>query len=393
MHHLRNACLAGVTLAALLAPAWAQNWTDRHEYDLVLNFREEADPARKLALIAEWKQKYPASQYARVRAEMALQASESLGDSTQMLASAKELLAADGNSFLGLYWLCVLGPGQKASPSDQVGQIDAAAKKLLAAKEGQSQRAHVDFVAHRALGWAAWQHDSFDTAAREFQLALEKAPQEAEVSAWLGAVLALQNTPETKKMALWYLARASYLGGDGALTNASQRGVRDLLDGYYTRYHGSAEGLDELGAAAKAAAAPPADFRIESADEARIRKKDEELIRGNPDLAPWLKLKHSLEAPNAEAYLQTLSTAPPTHLKGLVVRCALPGDIGIAMDDPAAASAILNLDAPFPNCAEPGTPVEFDGIPQSFTASPFTVTFSVKREQVTGWPPPARKGR
>lgn len=388
------------TLAiALCVPAVAQEWTNRAEYDLVLDLRAESDPARRLALLNEWKKQYPASKNARVRAEMSLGAAEAMNDPAQIRSFAKELLAADPNAFAGLYWTTLLGPqARSASPAELSATADAAKRLLLnsaaffnANKAGPGTRESAEWLAHRTLGWVAWQRGAYDEAATEFQRCLQKTPADGEIAAWLGSVLALQDTPVKS---IWYLARASYLQGDGALSGQNARQVRDLLEGLYVRYHGSLDSLEAIGQGARVAAAMPADFRIESAAELTLRKRDEELLRTNPDLAPWLTLKRRLEAADGEAHFQTLMTTP-LRLKGLVLECRFQApatEVDVALDDPAAAGVTLTLDTAFAVCAPSGTPIEFEALPQTMSKSPFKLGMKTTRDKVTGWPePPAKK--
>ena len=56
----KSTCLIALAAcaAASAAPAPAK-WTDRNEYDLVLTIRAEAAPQKRLALLDQWKAKYP----------------------------------------------------------------------------------------------------------------------------------------------------------------------------------------------------------------------------------------------------------------------------------------------------------------------------------------------
>jgi hypothetical protein len=64
-HHFQSLGAIAACLAALALPvkpavgAAAAKWTDRNEYDLVLNIRAEAAPQKRLALLDQWKAKYP----------------------------------------------------------------------------------------------------------------------------------------------------------------------------------------------------------------------------------------------------------------------------------------------------------------------------------------------
>src|SRR5260370_24096087 len=82
------ACLAALAIPVKPAFGSPAKWTDRDEYDLVLNIRAEAAPQKRLALLDQWKAKYPKTELQQVRQELYLTAWQSLGDSPAMRAVA-----------------------------------------------------------------------------------------------------------------------------------------------------------------------------------------------------------------------------------------------------------------------------------------------------------------
>jgi hypothetical protein len=190
--------------------------------------------------------------------------------------------------------------------------------------------------------------------------------------------------------ALWHLARAASLQGEGALPEAQRRELAATLERAYTAYHGDASGLEELRAGAAANAYPPDGFNVESAAAATARRQDEELNRTNPQLAQWLRIRKQLEAPGGEKYLaETLSTAPLPRLKGVLIRgtpANKPQEIGLGIQDPAVEEVVLKLDTPLPGPADAGTPLEFEGTAAALTRDPFSLTVNASPGAVTGWP-------
>ena len=155
-------------------------------------------------------------------------------------------------------------------------------------------------------------------------------------------------------------------------------------------------GLDQLRIASVAAAFPPAGFDIESASAAAQRKQDEELNRTNPQLASWIRIRRRLEMPDGEAYFAaSLHNTPlPMRLKGTLLRTApagKPKELVLGVGDATAEEVILKLDSAFPNDADPGTVLEFEGTIDAFTKAPFTLTVVADPEKIEGWP--ARRAR
>jgi hypothetical protein len=389
-------------LGLLVLPLHAQTWTDRAEYDLALAVRAESAPEKRAFLIGQWKEKYPASQLRQMRSELELATYEAARNWPRVLSVAKEMLKNDAGSFVGAYWVSLLGTRSDDASPEALADTERAAKTLLttadaffrstqagtAVADREKQRLETDILAHKTLGWVAWQRGSYDAAEREFRLCLEKDPQQVEVSAWLGTVLGLQKPPEKQLQAIWQLARAANIDGEGGLPPGARREVRSLLERVYGSYHGSIEGIEQVGAAAKTSPVPPPDFSIETAEQAANRKEDEELARTNPQLGAWVQIRRKLAGSEGASYFETLRSTP-LQFKGFVVSCTpanRPAEIAVGMRDASTTEVILKVDPAFANAAEPGTSIEFEATPESFTPEPFVMTMTTRRDKVTGWP-------
>ena len=416
-HHLQllgalAACVTALVLPVKPAMGAAAKWTDRNEYDLVLAIRAEAAPQKRLALLDQWKAKYPKTELQQARQELYLSAWQSLGDSPRMLAVAREMLSSGADNLVGLYWCTLLIPEAKELSADLLGAGEKAARQLLAGLDTyfapggqpagmapeawQKRRGEVELLAHRALGWIQWQRADYAAAEAEFTTCLQKDPNRAEISAWFGTVLALDRQPANQVPALWHLARAASYRGAGAMPDAQRRQLGPVLERLYTTYHGETAGLDQLRMAAVASALPPAGFDIESASAAVLRRQDEELSRTNPQLASWIRIRRRLEAPDGEAYFAaSLHNTPlPMRLKGTLLRATPPGkpmELVLGVGDATAQEVIVKLDTAFPNEAETGTILEFEGAIDAFTKAPFTLTVLANPEKIEGWP--ARRSR
>lgn len=383
-----------LALPLLLAMcASAANWTDRKEYDLVLNVRGEPSPQKRLGLLDEWTSKYPKSEFQQVRLEMYLSTYQALGDSPHMLRAASEMLAAQPDSLLGAYWFTLLLPEQKASSAEQLTLGEKTSRQLLAVPK---PAAGVELMAHRTLGWIHWQRSEYAPAEEEFRTCLRLDPNAAEISAWLGTVLALEQQPEKRVPALWQLARAASYRDAGCLPDGQRSRLGAVLERLYTSYHGDTTGLDQLRSAAAAAPFPPEGFDIESVAAAALRKQDEELSRTNPQLAEWVRLRQKLEGPDGDKYFaETLHNNPIPKLKGALIKADPPGrpnELTIGIIDPAQAEIVLKLTSEFPNDADVGTVLEFEGTVDSFVKSPFGLTVISDPSQISGWPaPPVRR--
>jgi hypothetical protein len=76
-------------------------------------------------------------------------------------------------------------------------------------------------------------------------------------------------------------------------------------------------------------------------------------------------------------------------LKGYLVSqtpATRPTTLVLGIENQNTPEVTLKLDAPLAGKADPGTALEFEGIPQSFTKEPFMVTFDVEKSKISGWP-------
>ncbi len=391
---MKRAIARGLWIAAVASPIFAAGWTDRSEYDLVLTIRAEGTPQKQLALLDQWKTRYPKSDLRQVRRELYLATYQSLGDGTHMLETAKEMLAEQPGSLVGAYWCAVLIPGAKESSPELWNIGEMAARQLLArtpnSGEWAKQKSSIEVLAHRALGWIQWQRGNYAAAEAEFAAALEKDKTNAELSGWYGLVLASQNAPEKITPALWQLARAGALKDQGALPAVQKRQLNALVERVYVSYHGDPDGLEQLRAASLASFAPAADFKVESGAAIAARRAEEDLKRTNPQLAAWMALRKQLEGPDGEKFFaESVHLSPLPKLKGTVIRCTpetRPTEIVLGLSNGVTPEVLLKVSSALPMGAEPGTEIEFEGTADSFLKTPFQVTVLVDKTKIDGWP-------
>ena len=393
----RAALFLFVTLPLAAAP-----YADRGEYDLILAIRSEGAAQKQLALLDQWKLKYPNSQMAQVRRELYLSAYQSLSDAPHMLGVVREILAAQPDNALASYWCVALVPGAKESSPELWKLTETAAHRLLdsppADAPWQAQKAPIALLAHRALGWIAWQRADGPATAAELTAYLKQQPADAEVSSWYGMSLASQKKPETIAAAVWQLTRAAGLTGAGALPESQKRQLEGLSERIYVSFHGEADGLEPIRAASLAAAFPPADFKIESAESLAARRADEQLKQSNPQLYQWTMIRRQLESLDGDRYFaETLKPAPLPKLKGVVIACAppdAPTEIQLGLGNGVTPEVTLKFEKALPACAPTGTEVQFEGAPESYAKSPFKLTVLTDPTKLDGWPQapaPAKK--
>jgi hypothetical protein len=411
--------VAGVG-ALLATSAWGQcktqaqpNFKDRAEYDLIESIKKEATPAKKLELLNQWKEKYPQTELLQARGQLFIQTYQQLNRPKDMVVAAKEMVADDPCSLIGLYFLNVLTISPDTSPEAldtgekaangliaNLDNIFAPAKKPAGATDElwTKERGNMEALARKTLGWIGLQRKQWEPAEKEFHRVLELAPNDGQVAYWEGTAVLSQRKPEKQASAIYFFARAASYEGEGGMAPAARTEARNYLEKIYQTYHGDKSGLDQLLATAKTSALPPDGWTLESIVDRQKKEalEAENLAKSNPQLALFLNVKKELTGADGAAYFENnmkgkalpefegtlVSTNPETKPKELVV--------GISG---STAEITVKLDAPLAGKMDPGAKIKFkDSVPESFTKEPFMLTVTAEKANISGWkggPPPA----
>ena len=401
------------------APAAAQGpqWKNQAEFDLYTAISKETDPKAKLQKLQQWEKEFPDSAFAKQRRTLLMGTYYQLGQAQQAFDTAKQILADDPNDFGALYIVvtlvqavagqtpapAVLDQGQKAATA-LINVNDAPA--TMTPQQWATQKPQVQNLAHTTLAWIALQKKDWPTAEGEYQKVLQADPNNGAVDYQLATAIYSEKNPAKTPTALFYYARAASYEGQGALNPAGRQQVMTFVQKAYKGYHGSDEGFNNLLAAAKASPAPPADFTIKNAlDIAKAEMaNEEEWNKAHPQEALWKGIKDALTGADGANYFNSgMKDSKVQLLKGKVVKlepATRPKTILLAVEDGKSdgttADATLKFEMALPGSVELGTELTFEGVPESYTASPFMVVFNVEKEDLHGWTgknAPAGRGR
>lgn len=378
-------------------------WKDRAEYDLYDAITKDTNPKSRLEKLQQWEKQYATTEWIKARRQLFLTTYVALSQPKEAVGIAKQILADNPKDFSGLYYtmLCTRPLAGRNAPPDVLDQGEKAANAILAnidtpppnvtPADWDKARKDVENLAHGNLAWIAVQRKNWDAAEGESQKSLQLNPNNGEAMSFLGTALASQKNPQKMPAALFYFARAATYEGAGALDPDSRKRIMEYVQRAYKTFHGGNDGFDALMAAAKSSPTPPADFKIEDAKTIQDRKDKEaaEAAAKNPELTLWKNIKAELTGPNGASYFESSmkGAAVPT-LKGKVVSlqpAVKPKTIVMALEDGTTADATLKFEAALPGKVEPGTELSFEGVPDSYTASPFMVVFNVDKDTLHGW--------
>jgi tetratricopeptide (TPR) repeat protein len=388
-------------------------WKDQAEYDMYSAVVKETDPKKKLALINAWKEKYPQTEYKLARLQLYLNAYQQLSDFPNLLATLNEMLTMNPKDLTVMspimYYTMVSNDVSGASLSNAEKVANSALANLdnkpatINDDQWPQAKKQIESLAHKTLGWVAMQRKTGDVAQQEFAKSLTIDPNQGEVDYWLGNTLRAEKTPEKISQALFYYARAATYDGPGALTPPGRQQLDDYLRKAYNSYHGQDDaGLNELKTMAKSQPAPPANFKVKTANEIAV-EKEEEFKKSNPQLALWMGVKKMLTAPDGAQYFESQmkgTAVPPLKGKLIAAKPAVRSkELVVGVADPNTPEITLKLDTPLKGKPEIGEEIEFEGVPSAFQPDPFMITFETETAKIKGLtvkaagPPPVQKKR
>ena len=380
-----------------------KNWKDRAEYDLFDAITKDSNPKTKNEKLQQWLKQYPQTDYVTERRTLLLATYFQLGMAKEAVDVAKQILADDPNNFSALFITVSFTQalaGGNPTP-DVLDQGGKAATALLAnldktppnftEEQWKNQKPQIEALAHTTLGWVALQRKNWQPSEVEFQKTLQLNPNDGQVDYYMGTAIASEKDPAKMPAALFYFARAATYEGQGALNPAGRQQVMGYVQRAYKGFHGSDEGFNNLIAAAKSSALPPADFKIKNATEIaeEQQKKAADEAAKNPELTLWKNIKAELTGPEGAGYFNSsMKDALLPTLKGKVVKLEpenRPKTVVMALEDGTTPDATLKFEMALPGKVEPGAELSFEGVPASYTASPFMVVFNVEPEKLHGW--------
>ena len=393
----------GMGAALAQAPAKEKKVKDQGEYDLYSQAGKETDAAKRLPVLDSWKEKYPETDFKEERLIIYLSTYQALNQTLKAVEAAKEILAANPREVNALFFLTRYGQIQPPTP-DSLATGEKAAMSLPDAEKPANvadaawagAKANFALTSLQTLAFIAVHKKEFDKAEKTYGKILETNPTDAQTSYALGSAILAQKKPERYPEALFHIARAASITGTGALPPAVQKPADAFLVKNYNLYHGSDEGLKELRQLAVGPKPmPPSDFTIK--DKNTLAAEEEKrFAESNPQLHFWKNMRDALTADNGEMYFESGvkgASLPPESvgkkLKGKLVsmKPALrPKELTLEIE-PGKPEVILKFENNLPGKAEVGTDIEFEGIAESFTKSPFTLTLTVEdKDKITGWP-------
>lgn len=391
-----TACLLILVAAvAVPYPQEEKQYKDRAEYDLLSKVYAEADPTKKLALLDEWSEKYPETDWHLERTQFYLDSYSKTNQSEKAVASAHELLGKVPGDFTSNYTITLLSPYLGKSDAGTLAAATKAGKELLAGMDKQfatrpetvpqetwdSARKQYETAAHKTVGWSAMQSKDNVVAEKSFTEALKLDPTQAQISYWLGDVVMKQKDVKKNDLAMFSFARAAAYDGPNAMPAEGRQQVAEYVKNLLKSYAGDTgvtEYWPRLEAMAKASAFPTGELDFESKEQiaynAEKKARDE-----NPLLYKYLDLKTVLTGTTGDATwgdlkgkltpkmaLYVISAAPP----------ARPSTINLSSKPGGEIEVVLTLENRRRDPVGTGRKLTIDGVAATLTKAPFKLVLT-----------------
>jgi hypothetical protein len=363
---------------------------DPAEYNAYVTALRETNPQQKTQQMEAFLQQYPNSVVKEDALEQLMAAYEQAGNAAKTVETANRLLQVDPNNIRALALLAYTSraaaeagqnPQVNAAQARQFGERGLQALRTAVKPEGvsdadwQKLKTQTEIIFHGAAGFGALQTKDYAAAQQQLQAAVDLRNKEnpndpqALRDIYPLALSYLEATP-MNPVGLFWVGRAA---------NLSNQNPQIVKYGQYkyTKYHGSAEGWDQLLALAKTNPSPPPGFNVapapspaeqarnlaNSMDPTKMDFGQWELIlsEGDPETQQkvWNAIK-GIEVPFAAKVIEANKT---------MLRLAATAD---AIQNNAADVAVT-MTAPLTIALmpKPGQEIQIQAKPDSYTPKPF----------------------
>jgi tetratricopeptide (TPR) repeat protein len=250
---------------------------DPAEYNAYNSAISQPTPQAKEAAIEQFVQQYPNSVVKKQMLEVLMDAYTQTGNTQKALDTARKVLQVDPVDMRALAlsaYILRTQAGQKTNPADAQPLLDEAAQdaqKGLNAPPPQGADAAnfaklkeaVTPIFDGAIAADDLNKKDYAGAIQNFQNELKAMPPAQQTAGpgiqdtyELGTAYA-QEKPQDLVNAVWYLARAAAYAPEPFKDQ-----IQKAAEYWYKKYHGSADGFDQVQTQAKASLMPPAGFTI-----------------------------------------------------------------------------------------------------------------------------------
>lgn len=369
---------------------------DPAEYNAYVNAIQQSDPNAKISALEAFLTQYPNSVMKTTALEVLMSTYQGANNPAKVVDTAKRLLTADPCSLSSLALLTfnarqAVATGQ--NPQQNLADLTQYSNKGLdcvktAPKPATLQQAQWDDLKKKVnpifeagAGFAALQNKDYENAKTHLRAAVEAQPDDLQnVYPLTLAYLTPNPRPDEDTLnGLFFGARSVNLSnGNAQLTS--------YLTKIYKNYHGSDEGLQDLLTCAKANPMPVPDCtsKITKYVPPTPAQQAHDLVNGKTadqiaqlSFGEW-ELVLSAGAPEDQDKVWSVIKGKPLQMLGLVTEVPSNTELHLAASaddiDAKRTDITLTMTGPIPAAKMPKggeTDFAFEGVPASYTATPF----------------------
>lgn len=388
-------CLLLMVAAVAIPNPQEKQYKDRAEYDIISKVYAEADPAKKLALLDEWKQKYAETDYSLERARFYLDSYQKTGKTAEAVVAAKDVLAMVPGDFAANYAITLFSPYLGRADDEVISDGTAAATALLetiptqfgtkpdtvAQAAWDNARTQAEAASHLTIGWGRMQKKDNSGAEESFQKVLEIDPSRGQVSYWLGQVVLAQNDASKYDVAFFSFARAAIYDGPNSMPPEGRAQVSDYVQNMLKKNYGDESfelywpKFEEM---AKMGALPSERLELKSTQQLQF-EAEQKSRKENPKLWVYKDLRTALTGAQGEATWSRLSGALTPEMRMYVVSATppeRPATVNLSSEPGGAIEVVLNLENRRRTGLRSGTMITIDGVAAGLRREPFRLTIN-----------------
>ena len=388
-------CLLLMVAAVAIPNPQQKEYKDRAEYDIISKVYAEGNPASKLSLLDEWKQKYPETDYHLERSRFYLDSYQKTGKTAEAVEAAKEVLGKVPGDFTANYVITLFSPNLGRADAEVLSASNKAAEELLEALPTQfankpenvaqeawdSARNQAEASAHQTIGWAYMQQKNNAGAEEAFKRVLEIDPARAQVSYWLGQVVLAQSDAEKYDIAFHSFARAALYDGPNAMTPEGRAQVLEYVQNLLKSNYGDESfelywpRFEEM---AKMSATLTERIELKSTQQLQF-EAEQKSRKENPLLWKFKDLKTALTGENGASVWGNLNGALTPEMRLYVVSASppeRPATINLTSEPGGSTEVVLNLENRRRTGVRRGTMLTVEGVAAGLNKDPFRLTLN-----------------
>jgi hypothetical protein len=389
---------------------------DPAEYNAYVSAVQQQDPNAKVSALEAFLTQYPNSVMRTSALEQLMSTYQQTGNQAKMVDVAKRIVAADPNNLRALALLTFLARQNLAAgqnPQQNLADLQLyCAKGLDAIKANQKPAGMSDadfeklkkqtsLIFNGGCGFAALQSKDYQKAQTYLKAAVDAEPNDLQNVYPLAMSYLTANPPDSLN-GLFYIARAANLAPAGP----SKTQIQTYGQKVYKNYHGSDQGWTDLLATASSQTSPPPDLdqKISKYVPPTPAQQAHDLVKDKtPDQVKQLsfgewELVLAAGTPEDQDKVWNVIKNVPLQMEGTVIE--VPGNtevhVAASQDDieQKRPDITLTMTGPIPPrlMPKPGDTLDFEGVPISYTPTPFMMMMEQgKLLKKAGATPPAKK--